>query len=105
MEIKTFNYPDRKFSDNTQLEIRKLKDFNIAIESNFAKFILIKAIDAWPRLANDIDRVRAKNHGYLHISMLFLPKLWFVNMLAIGSGYIMNYELQGNEILIIYSHH
>lgn len=105
MEVKTLNYSEKKFSEDAQLEINKLKNFNITIESSFAKLILIKAIDTWPRLTNDTDRVRSRNHSYLHISMICLPRLWFINMLAIGSGYIMNYELQKDKILMMYHHY
>ena len=101
---KLFTYPDKKFADDAQLELRKLKDIAVRVRAKFARFILIRAIDGWPRLLNDIDRVRSTKQEYFQISMILFPKLWFVHMFAITSGYIMNYHFNEDEVIVIYTH-
>lgn len=101
---KLFIYPDKKFADDAQLELRKLKDIVVLVRAKFARFILIRAIDVWPRLLNDVDRVRSTKQEYFQISMIFLPKLWFIHLLAITSGYIMNYHFDEDGVIVIYTH-
>lgn len=101
---KLFIYPDRKFADDAQLELRKLEDITVLVRTKFARFILIRAIDGWPRLLNDVDRVRSTKKEYFQISMIFLPKLWFIHLFAITSGYIMNYHFDEDGVIVIYIH-
>lgn len=101
---KLFIYPDKKFAEDAQLDLRKLKDISVLVRDKFATFILIRAIDGWPRLLNDVDRVRSTKQEYFQISMMFLPKLWFIHLLAITFGYIMNYQVDDGEVIIIYTH-
>ncbi|WP_394681453.1 hypothetical protein [uncultured Comamonas sp.] len=42
---KLFIYPDRRFADDAQLELRKLKDIAVLVRTKFARFILVRAID------------------------------------------------------------
>lgn len=101
---KLFIYPDKKFADDAQLELRKLKDIVVLVRAKFARFILIRAIDSWPRLLNDVDRVRSTKKEYFQISMTFLPKLWFIHLFVITSGYIMNYHFDEDGVIVIYTH-
>ena len=114
MPYKTFHetisdkfviYPHKDFVNYALLALKNKNDFDINVKSKSTRFILRKAIDCWPRLLNDIDRVKAADQKYLTLSMLIFPKLWFVNMTAICSGYIMNYYFDESGILILYSHH
>ena len=104
MDIEFINYPSSIFIKNTQNKMDNLKDFSVRVNNKFSKLILKKAVDCWPRTSNDTDRVRSKRQGYLYLSMLFFPKLWFVNSSAICSGYIMNYDFNGFDIILFYSY-
>lgn len=99
-----FLYPNKKFSKNVLLDLNNENDFNVIITSKFTKFIMSRAIDCWPRVTNDADRMKAVVNSYLSISMFFCSVLWVVNMTAVYSGYIMNYSINEKEVLIIYSY-
>lgn len=105
MDTKNLIYPNKGFSKKVMSKLNKEDDFNIIIKSRFSKFIMSRAIDCWPRVSNDADRMKTAVNRFLSISMFFFPTLWSVNLTAVYSGYIMNYLITEKEVLIFYTYH
>lgn len=72
MDTKNLIYPSKGFSKKVKWKLNKEEDFNIVIKSRFPKFIMSRAIDCWPRVSNDADRMKTAVNSFLSISMFFL---------------------------------